>query len=36
VHAIDYITASGIPAGEAKAIMEGNPMALLGIQGGVR
>jgi aminocarboxymuconate-semialdehyde decarboxylase len=36
VRAIDYITASGIPAGEAKAIMEGNPMALLGIQGGVR
>jgi 6-methylsalicylate decarboxylase len=31
VRAIDYISASGIPAGEAKAIMESTPMALLGI-----
>lgn len=35
VRAIDYISASGIPAREAKAIMEGNPMALLGIQAAV-
>jgi 6-methylsalicylate decarboxylase len=36
VRAIDYISASGIPASQVEAIMESNPMALLGIQAGPR
>ena len=32
VRAVDYISASGIPADQARAILEGNATALLGIQ----
>jgi 6-methylsalicylate decarboxylase len=31
VRAVDYISASGVPAGQAEAILERNAMELLGI-----